>query len=67
MENTLLEDTLLKNTLLENKLSESSLSENTLSKNTLKRISFQIRGCPHIMSANFRGFQTPPPPVVSNP
>ena len=25
-----------------------------------------IRGCPHIMSANFRGFQTPPPPLVIN-
>ena len=23
-----------------------------------------IRGCPHMMSANFRGFQTPPPPFV---
>ena len=25
-----------------------------------------FRGCPHITSANFRGFQTPPPPLVSN-
>ena len=25
-----------------------------------------LRGCPHITSANFRGFQTPPPPLVSN-
>ena len=25
-----------------------------------------VRGCPHIMSANFGGFQTPPPPLVSN-
>ena len=25
-----------------------------------------IRGCPHIASANFRGFQTPSPPLVSN-
>ena len=23
------------------------------------------RGCPHITSANFRGFQAPPPPLVS--
>ena len=26
----------------------------------------ELRGCPHIMSANFGGFQTPPPPLVSN-
>ena len=25
-----------------------------------------LRGCPHITSANFGGFQTPPPPLVSN-
>ena len=25
-----------------------------------------FRGCPHITSANFRGFQTPPSPLVSN-
>ena len=25
----------------------------------------QLRGCPHMMSDNFRGFQTPPPPLVS--
>ena len=25
-----------------------------------------LRSCPHIMSANFGGFQTPPPPLVSN-
>ena len=24
-----------------------------------------LRGCPHITSANFGGFQTPPPPLVS--
>ena len=29
-------------------------------------IMIMIRGCPHMMSANFRGFQTPPPPLVSN-
>ena len=27
---------------------------------------FNVRGCPHITSANFEGFQTPPPPLVSN-
>ena len=26
----------------------------------------ELRGCPHIISANFGGFQTPPPPLVSN-
>ena len=26
---------------------------------------FVFRGCPHITSANFGGFQTPPPPLVS--
>ena len=25
-----------------------------------------LRGCPHIMSANFGGFHIPPPPLVSN-
>ena len=25
-----------------------------------------LRGCPHIMSAKFGGFRTPPPPLVSN-
>ena len=25
-----------------------------------------VRGCPHITSANFEGFQTPPPPLISN-
>ena len=29
------------------------------------KISPGIRGCPHITSANFGGFQTPPPPLVS--
>ena len=30
-----------------------------------KWIQYSIRGCPHITSANFGGFQTPPPPLVS--
>ena len=51
---------------------------NNLSKNVILWISKQtfkgwyplgwssFRGCPHIMSANFGGFQTPPSPLVSN-
>ena len=29
-------------------------------------VTHNIRGCSHIMSAKFGGFQTPPPPLVSN-
>ena len=36
------------------------------SKSTLLAHVNGIGGCPHITSANFRGFQTPPPPLVSN-
>ena len=34
-----------------------------LIQDTVLSIVFIIRGCPHIMSANFGGFHTPPPTV----
>ena len=49
---------------------EYMVMAHNLGKPLVKKCEFKwilaVRGCPYLMSANFGGFHTPPPPLVSN-